>query len=122
MSPILGQQPDSPSNRHQDNDNGVDEEQEDVEYYRVVVDDGRENRNDASCPVGGTHFFHLSNLVRLNETALELHSHGLCVFTATCRWFCRLLHFHTVNPQRRRQNVLTATEAMHRSHFHLSNS
>lgn len=96
MSPILGQQPDSPSNRHQDNDNGVDEEQEDVEYYRVVVDDGRENRNDASCPVGGIHFFHLSNLVRLNDDgtrtalpwALCFHGHVQVVLQTAALSHC----------------------------------
>lgn len=52
MSTVLGQQPDSSGYGHQDNDNGVDDEQEDVENYRVVVDDAGQDGNDSSCPVG----------------------------------------------------------------------
>lgn len=52
---ILRKKPDSSGNREKDNDDGVDDEEEDVEHDGIVVDDGTEQRDDASGPVRGIH-------------------------------------------------------------------
>lgn len=90
LSTVFGQEPYGTRDGYEDNQTGVDDEEEDVKDDGIVVDDGGENRNDSSRPVGGI-FLHFSSprlcrrdgMATLHSCTFQARAAALSLFTAT---------------------------------------